>query len=143
MYIASQTCDWKFPIHHGVSITWWKAYYYYGTIVSDNCENKSTILKTLHVLGKYEKLGLRINVKSLSTLPLNGSVFPSEFIHDPTHPVALNYPAVSYDIVNSSTNHNGDIARMAQRSNINGEDNASGDDIFNNSDSDDDCCGND
>ena len=32
---------------------------------------------------------------------------------------------------------------MTQRSNINGEDNASGDDIFNNSDSDDGCCGND
>ena len=111
-------------------ITWWKSFYYYGTLVSNNCEDKSTILNSLHILRKHEKIELRVNTESLYKTPLNGIVLPSEFVHDHSKPVTLNYPSVSYDTVISSTDYNGDIHGMTQKSSVN-EDDSMDDDTFN------------
>ena len=62
---------------------------------------------------------------------------PSDFIHDHRHPIAINYPTISYETVISSTDHDGDVHGMTQKSSIHQGSNSE-DDIFQHSSDEED-----
>jgi len=79
IHIAYTIPGWKFPSHHDVSVSWWKAYYYYGLSVSRHCPQRDIVMKIFQMLRKTEKLGLCIDINALSTVKIIGQIIHCDF----------------------------------------------------------------
>ena len=106
IHVAGMFNGWKFPSHHDCSVTWWKAYYFFGmSSLSHHIKDRSTVFKIFHKLREFESPGTQVHQYHCNTRHTHGSIIPETFICNNQNPVALNYNHFSYDDMICETGH--------------------------------------
>jgi len=73
-------------------------------------------------LKQKEKKSVKIDLKKLISIPLDGIILPLDFIEDPANPVSYNYKNMAYNDMINDTDHIDTIQGMTQLSSIRPDD---------------------